>query len=160
GLRPLLHGEDAVVRPGQEAGARRRRDGTADRAGRGPGRLQVLAGGGRGGQELSVPAPAHEGSGRLTGEDRRMTNTQRIPRRAMLRGVGAAVALPWLEAMRAAPVVAADGRTGKPPVRVVFLYHPLGAETTAWKGVTGEGRDMKLTPALSCLEPVKEHLLV
>jgi hypothetical protein len=43
---------------------------------------------------------------------------------------------------------------------MVFLYHPLGAETTAWKGVTGEGRAMKLTPTLQPLEPVKEHLLV
>src|SRR5262249_18950701 len=46
------------------------------------------------------------------------------------------------------------------PLRMVFLYHPLGAETTAWKGVTGEGRDMRLTPSLRCLEPVKEHLLI
>ena len=55
---------------------------------------------------------------------------------------------------------AAENKTGKPPLRMVFVYHPLGAETTAWKGVTGEGKEMKLTPTLMPLEPVKEHLLV
>jgi hypothetical protein len=71
--------------------------------------------------------------------------------------VGAALALPWLEAMR--PVAAAE-KTGKPPLRMVFMYHPLGAETTAWKGTTGEGKNLKLSPTLQALEPVKEHLLV
>lgn len=83
--------------------------------------------------------------------------TRSISRRTMLRGVGAALALPWLEAMR--PIAAANS-TGKPPLRMVFMYHPLGAETTAWKGVTGKGKDLKLSPTLQALEPVKEHLLV
>lgn len=83
--------------------------------------------------------------------------TRSISRRTMLRGVGAALALPWLEVMR--PIAAANS-TGKPPLRMVFMYHPLGAETTAWKGVTGKGKDLKLSPTLLALEPVKEHLLV
>ena len=58
-----------------------------------------------------------------------MTKTRRITRRTVLRGVGAAIALPWLEAMGAAPLAA--GPTAQPPLRMVFLYHPLGAETTA-----------------------------
>ncbi len=45
-------------------------------------------------------------------------------------------------------------------LRTVFTYHPLGAETSAWKGVTGAGQEMKLTPTLQPLEPVKEHLLI
>jgi hypothetical protein len=87
-----------------------------------------------------------------------MTKSWHISRRTMLRGLGAAVALPWLEAMRAAPALAAAG--GKAPLRTVFMYHPLGAETTAWKGVTGQGKDMQLTPTLKALEPVKEELLI
>jgi hypothetical protein len=71
--------------------------------------------------------------------------------------MGAALALPWLEAMQTAR---AAGPTGKPPLRMVFMYHPLGAETTAWKGVKGDGKEMKLSPTLQALEPVKEHLLV
>ena len=67
-----------------------------------------------------------------------------LTRRTLLRGAGAALALPWLEAMIPdAPVSA--GERGRPPLRMMFLYHPLGAETTAWKGVTGAGRDMRLT---------------
>jgi hypothetical protein len=87
-----------------------------------------------------------------------MIKSWHISRRTMLRGVGTAVALPWLEAMSA--VQAAETIDGKPPLRIVFVYHPLGAETNAWKGVTGAGKDMKLTPTLAPLEPVKEHLLV
>lgn len=75
----------------------------------------------------------------------------------MLRGVGAALALPWLEAM--APLRAAE-MAKKPPLKMVFLYHPLGAETTALKGVTGEGKDMRLTPTLNPLEPIKEQILI
>lgn len=88
-----------------------------------------------------------------------MRKSWHISRRTILRGVGAAMALPWLESMGVTPVGAADGKGGKSPVRTVFVYHPLGAETTAWKGVTGQGKDLKLTPTLEPLEPVKEHLL-
>jgi hypothetical protein len=80
-----------------------------------------------------------------------------ITRRTMLRGAGAAIALPWLEVMRGTTVA---GPAGKGGLRVIFVYHPLGAETTAWKGVTGEGAAMKLTPTLQPLEAVKEHLLI
>jgi hypothetical protein len=87
-----------------------------------------------------------------------MSKSWHISRRTMLRGLGAAVALPWLEAMT--PLQAAETESGQPPLRMVFIYHPLGAETTAWKGVTGRGKQMKLTPTLEPLEPVKEQLLV
>lgn len=40
------------------------------------------------------------------------------------------------------------------------MYHPLGAESSAWKGVTGAGKAMQLTPTLKALEPVKEQLLI
>ncbi len=88
-----------------------------------------------------------------------MPKGEQITRRTMLRGLGAAVALPWLEAMTSTePAVAGEG--GRPPLRTIFLYHPLGAETTAWKGVTGAGRDMRLTPTLRPLERFKEKLLI
>jgi hypothetical protein len=45
-------------------------------------------------------------------------------------------------------------------LRVAFIYHPIGAEATAWKGSRGEGRDFQLSPTLSILEPVKDSLLV
>jgi hypothetical protein len=87
-----------------------------------------------------------------------MTKSWPISRRTMLRGMGAALALPWLEAMLPAPARAAS--RSQSPLRMVFVYHPLAVETTAWKGVKGEGKDMQLTPSLQSLEPVKEQLLV
>jgi hypothetical protein len=46
----------------------------------------------------------------------------------MLRGVGVALGLPWLEAM------AAPSRLpgAKPPVRVAALYMPNGVNVNAW----------------------------
>jgi hypothetical protein len=78
-----------------------------------------------------------------------------LSRRTLLRGVGAAVALPWLEAM-----LPAQGQANRPPLRVAFIYHPIGAESTAWKGSRGEGREFQLSPTLAALEPVKDSLLV
>jgi hypothetical protein len=86
-----------------------------------------------------------------------MMRNRRLSRRTVLRGLGAALALPWLEAMTP---VRAESKAKKPPLRMVFLYHPLGAETTAWKGVKGEGKGMELSPTLKALEPVKEQLLI
>ncbi|MFO0970092.1 MAG: DUF1552 domain-containing protein [Gemmataceae bacterium] len=84
-----------------------------------------------------------------------MNKSWHLSRRTLLRGVGAAVALPWLEAM--AP---AQERTARPPLRVAFIYHPIGAEATAWKGSSGAGRDFRLSTTLAALEPVKDSLLV
>src|SRR5678816_2238274 len=50
-----------------------------------------------------------------------MRNELLIGRRTLLRGAGAALALPLLETMGWA-----DGRTGKPPVRMAFMYMPHG----------------------------------
>src|SRR5262245_11331053 len=50
-----------------------------------------------------------------------MRNEPRIDRRTLLRGAGAALALPLLETMGWA-----EGRTGKPPVRLAFMYMPHG----------------------------------
>lgn len=89
-----------------------------------------------------------------------MSKSRRLTRRTMLRGASAAIALPWLEAMSPSVTRAAQKGANKLPPRMLFVYHPLGAETTAWKGVTGQGKDMQLTPTLRPLELVKEHLLV
>jgi len=50
-----------------------------------------------------------------------------LPRRSFLRGAGAAVALPFLDAMT--PALAA---APKPPVRLVFLYVPNGIDMANW----------------------------
>ncbi|MEO7192759.1 MAG: DUF1552 domain-containing protein [Vicinamibacterales bacterium] len=60
-----------------------------------------------------------------------------LPRRTFLRGMGAAVALPFLDAMT--PVFAAPA---KAPVRLAFLYVPNGIDMKNWniekEGVFGE----------------------
>src|SRR5262245_19720179 len=50
-----------------------------------------------------------------------MRNEPRIDRRTLLRGAGAALALPLLETMGWT-----EGKTGKPPVRLAFMYMPHG----------------------------------
>ncbi len=84
-----------------------------------------------------------------------MTKSWHLSRRTLLRGASAAIALPWLEAM-----LPAQGQANRPPLRVAFIYHPIGAEATAWKGSRGEGREFQLSPTLAALEPVKDSLLV
>lgn len=65
---------------------------------------------------------------------------QPLSRRTMLRGIGAAVALPWLEAMATpSPMIsnvasAAINRIADdPPVRMGFLYVPNGMHMPDWK---------------------------
>ena len=51
-----------------------------------------------------------------------------LPRRTFLKGVGTAIALPWLDAM--VPAFAAQA---KAPVRLVFAYTPNGMMMSDWK---------------------------
>jgi len=77
--------------------------------------------------------------------------TPRISRRAMLRGAGAALALPWLEAM-AAP------RRAR-PVRMAVLYMPNGVNPHHWTPrETTCGMD--LPGVLQPLESLKSEILV
>jgi hypothetical protein len=76
-----------------------------------------------------------------------------IGRRALLRGAGAALALPWLETM-------ALGRgTPEAPVRFVCLYAPNGMLPAAWRP-KAEERELVLTPTLASLAPVRESCVV
>ncbi|TWT29523.1 DUF1552 domain-containing protein [Blastopirellula retiformator] len=78
-----------------------------------------------------------------------------ISRRMLLRGFGAAMALPWLDQM--APVANAAAATGKPPVRMAFLYVPNGVNVEKWRP-QGEGADWQLSPTLSALKDVKSEV--
>lgn len=79
--------------------------------------------------------------------------TLTLPRRTFLRGLGAAMALPPLEAM-AAP---ASKATAGIPLRMGFAYVPNGVILPEWR-TTGEGRAYKLSPTLQGLEPFKGDL--
>lgn len=78
-----------------------------------------------------------------------------ISRRTMLRGAGAALALPWLEAMMPRKASAAQAY----PVRMGVLFMPNGAFPETWTPKT-EGRDFDLSPALEPLGKMKDNTLV
>ena len=74
-----------------------------------------------------------------------------LPRRTVLRGLGASLALPMLDAMT--PAMAA---TAKPIQRLGFVFMPMGADLSRW---TPEGKTLdKLSPILRSLEPVKHKV--
>ena len=80
-----------------------------------------------------------------------------LSRRTFLRGVGAAIALPMLDAMT--PALAAVGPTRKPPVRLVFAYVPNGIIMKDWTP-KGMGTDYELTRILAPLKAYREDLTI
>src|SRR5262245_61347464 len=87
-----------------------------------------------------------------------MTSRFPISRRTMLRGIGATLALPWLEAMRPSRLLAND-RVSRPPVRMAVLYMPNGVNPEKWTP-EGQGRDFTLSPTLEPLADLKNDILV
>ena len=91
-----------------------------------------------------------------------MTQRKRLSRRALLRGVGAAVALPWLEAMAPAAVWADGAGSHKgsvTPKRMAFLYVPNGIHMADWTP-REVGAGFAIPPTLKSLEAYKNDLLV
>jgi hypothetical protein len=84
--------------------------------------------------------------------------SRKISRRTLLRGAGAAIGLPLLEAMEPAQAFATAGPT-KPPVRLMFVYAAGGVIMDSWTP-KGEGASYTLSPTLGALEPFKPDLLV
>jgi hypothetical protein len=85
-----------------------------------------------------------------------------LPRRTFLRGFGAALALPLLDAM--VPALTAVGRTAAAPVRRLgFTYVPNGMAMNRavnyWRP-TGIDRSFELSPILMPLSAVKDHVTV
>ncbi|MGH7128704.1 MAG: DUF1552 domain-containing protein, partial [Planctomycetaceae bacterium] len=83
---------------------------------------------------------------------------RRLPRRTFLRGVGATLALPLLDAML--PSMTALAETPASPARLRrlgFVYMPMGCDNTRWTP-SGDGTLDELSPSLSPLAPVKEHV--
>lgn len=86
-----------------------------------------------------------------------MTKTP-LSRRTVLRGAGAAVFLPLLEAMEK-PANAQSKPAEPAPVRFAALYMPNGVNPNAWDP-KGAGKDFELSPTLSPLANVKSDILV
>jgi hypothetical protein len=82
-----------------------------------------------------------------------------LPRRTFLRGLGATVALPLLDAMT--PALTAAGRTASSPVmRIGFFYVPNGMFLPNFHPGGNGGRAFELTPILKPLEPFRDQITV
>lgn len=96
-----------------------------------------------------------------------MKKTANTSRRHFLRGVGVALALPWLESL---PVFAQEAQQGKgsvaataaaankPPVRFAHLYFSNGVEPAHW-WAKGAGATMEFGPAAQPLSAISDEIV-
>ncbi len=84
-----------------------------------------------------------------------MITKKHLPRRAFLRGAGAALALPFLDAM----VPAFAGTLAKPVTRMGFVYVPNGIISAQWLPAT-EGTGFEFNTSMKALEPFRDQVLV
>ncbi len=84
--------------------------------------------------------------------------TKSLPRRTVLRGLGATMALPFLEAML--PAFSRRGLAAATPVhRFQTFYVPNGMAMEFWSP-KGEGTAFELSPILEPLAPFRDQMLV
>jgi hypothetical protein len=82
-----------------------------------------------------------------------------LPRRTLLRGLGASLSLPLLDAM--VPAGTALAKTAATPVkRLGFVFMPMGADRTRWTPRSKDDSLDQLSPILDSLAPVKNQLSV
>jgi Protein of unknown function (DUF1552) len=78
-----------------------------------------------------------------------------LARRTFLRGMGATLALPLLDAMIPAATALAN-TPAKPVRRLGFVFMPMGCDQSRW---TPPGKDLdELSPILNSLAPIREHV--
>jgi hypothetical protein len=81
-----------------------------------------------------------------------------LPRRTLLRGLGASVALPLLDAM--IPAATAAARTARRPRRLSYVFMPMGCDQSRWTPPGTDGQLGQLSPILASLAPLRKHLTV
>jgi hypothetical protein len=82
-----------------------------------------------------------------------------LSRRTVLRGAGAAIALPFLDAMNPAGVAFAQTAAAKIPHRLAFVGFPHGAVMRLWAPAE-TGKDYAMTRILEPLAPYKQHMTI
>src|SRR5579862_5824403 len=82
-----------------------------------------------------------------------------IARRSVLKGAGATIALPLLDAMIPANTAWAETAAGKAPKRFAFIGFPHGAIMDHWSPAE-TGTDFTMSPILTPLEPFRKHLTI
>ncbi|MEE2856011.1 MAG: DUF1552 domain-containing protein [Planctomycetota bacterium] len=85
--------------------------------------------------------------------------TREFHRRTFLRGLGTAMALPWLEAMSPLTALADTLQGSGAPLRSVFLFIPNGVHQSEWSP-QGTGRQWQPSPILEPLESVRDDVLI
>jgi len=90
------------------------------------------------------------------GDSAMMIFKKSIPRRTFLRGAGATLALPFLDAM--IPAFAASS-IAQPPLRLGYIYFPVGRLMQNWTPKT-VGPGYELSPTLEPLAAFREQMLV
>ncbi|MDR3638659.1 MAG: DUF1552 domain-containing protein [Isosphaeraceae bacterium] len=86
-------------------------------------------------------------------------STQRLSRRTVLRGLGTALALPWLDAMAPAANIAKGKSVKAAAKRMAFFYVPNGVNMADWTP-SEVGTNFTLPEVLKVLEPYKSDTLV
>jgi hypothetical protein len=84
--------------------------------------------------------------------------THHLTRRAMLRGLGVTMALPWLESLPVWGDEPVRGRASAPPVRLAVIFAGNGFHSREW-WARGEGRGMEVGKVLQPLEKFKDRML-
>jgi hypothetical protein len=82
---------------------------------------------------------------------------QPISRRTCLRGLGTAVALPWLDIMSPNTLRAASAK--KPPLRFVTLFQPNGVFPGDWN-IEGDDKNFELSPILEPLSDFRNEMII
>jgi hypothetical protein len=80
-----------------------------------------------------------------------------ISRRTFLKGIGASLALPYLDIM--ASPASGTLSSATPPTRLACIFQPNGVFPKAWD-VSGVGRQFELSPILQPLRALKDQLTV
>jgi len=82
-----------------------------------------------------------------------------VSRRNVLRGIGATLALPWMESIAGGETLSATARLSEPPLRTAFLFMPNGVVPEHWTPA-GEGESWSATPMLRPLEKHRDQFLL
>jgi hypothetical protein len=82
-----------------------------------------------------------------------------ISRRTVLKGVGATIALPLLDAMNPAATAWAATPAGAAPKRIAFIGFPHGAIMDRWSPKQ-TGADYEMSEILKPLAPFRQHMTV
>ncbi len=88
-----------------------------------------------------------------------LATRKHLSRRTVLKGMGALIGLPLLDAMTPAFARGSSGGKGETPVRLAFVYVPNGIIMSAWTPA-GIGREFESTRILKPLESLRNDLCV